>query len=59
VAYIINMFNRKDPVHALIDSGALLAGWTNIEVANHLLELLPDDLLGVVFLMTSHITGDG
>ena len=49
IEYIIDMFNRKNSVHALIDSGALLAGCTNMEVANQLLKFLPLNLLGVVF----------
>jgi hypothetical protein len=49
LAYVQSLFASQHPVHALIDSGALLAGYTNSEVANLLLGFLPDDLLGVVF----------
>ena len=41
----------QDPqVHALIDSGAIITGLDNYEVAKYLLEHLPSEMLGVVFL---------
>ena len=42
---------RRPVVHALIDAGALISGYTNREVAVHLLPLLaPGRFEGVVYL---------
>jgi hypothetical protein len=59
LAYVQSSFASKHPVHALIDSGALLAGYTNSEVANRLLGVLPDDLLGVVFFNNDSLSQKG
>ena len=40
----------RPPVHALIDAGALITGYSNLEVAATLLPLLPAEFGGVVYL---------
>ena len=41
---------QRPAVHALIDAGALITGYTNLEVAGRLLPLLGAEFGGVVYL---------
>ena len=40
----------EPPAHALIDTGALVTGMSNLQVAEYLLPRLPDHIEGVVYL---------
>ena len=44
------MATAQPPFHALIDTGALITGMDNLEVARYLLLHLPDWIEGVVYL---------
>jgi len=46
----MDVANAEPPVHALIDTGALITGMDNEEVAHFLLDRLPASMEGVVYL---------
>ncbi|TDH74318.1 hypothetical protein CCR75_003035 [Bremia lactucae] len=47
---LLDIAHANPPVHALIDTGALITGFDNQEVASFLLKELPNDMEGVVYL---------
>ncbi|KAJ0406964.1 hypothetical protein P43SY_005197 [Pythium insidiosum] len=47
---LLDIARANPPFHALIDTGALITGFENHEVAAFLLEHLPTEMEGVVFL---------
>ncbi|KAL4139988.1 hypothetical protein PRNP1_015417 [Phytophthora ramorum] len=47
---LLDIAHAQPPVHALIDTGALITGFDNQEVAAFLLAELPNEMEGVVYL---------
>ncbi|RLN51178.1 hypothetical protein BBJ28_00003521 [Nothophytophthora sp. Chile5] len=47
---LLDIAHAQPPVHALIDTGALITGFDNQEVATFLLAELPTEMEGVVYL---------